>query len=183
MLLPADLRPKLRPDYVKSLDPVKRQEVLKLLEELRSFEIRPRESCCNHGKIMLADRRFKLLVEAAVAHDQQPVANGEQFLEFRRNDDDANSAARQIYQNTVDLLPGAYVDPPRWLIANQQLGAAQQCAREQGFLLVTAAKHSSWTRKGSGLGSSPTTLMPHWLGSIGSRHKSKCVPKLPTIVR
>ena len=40
MLLPADLRPKLRPDYVKSLDPAKRQEVLKLLEELRSFEIR-----------------------------------------------------------------------------------------------------------------------------------------------
>src|ERR1700730_14991018 len=40
MLLPADLRPKLSPDYVKSLEPVRRQEVLKLLEELRSFELR-----------------------------------------------------------------------------------------------------------------------------------------------
>ena len=98
---------------------------------------------------MFAYRGLKLLVDAAVAYDQQPVANGEQFLEFRRNDDDANPAARQIYQDTVDLLPGADVDPPCWLIANQHLGAAQQCAREQGFLLVAAAKHADRSIKRS----------------------------------
>ena len=40
MLLPADLRQKLSPDYVNCLDPTKKREVLALLEELRNFENR-----------------------------------------------------------------------------------------------------------------------------------------------
>jgi hypothetical protein len=41
-LLPGDLKQKLSPDYIKSLEPAKKREVLSLLEELKNFEIRRR---------------------------------------------------------------------------------------------------------------------------------------------
>ena len=39
-LFPADLRQKLSPDFIKSLDPAMKREVVDLLEDLQSFEIR-----------------------------------------------------------------------------------------------------------------------------------------------
>ena len=61
MLLPADLRQRLSPDSVNCLDPVKMPEVLSLLEELKSFEVRGRlMEWCRHCGVEPAAHQISL---------------------------------------------------------------------------------------------------------------------------
>jgi hypothetical protein len=72
MLLPADLRQRLSPDSVNCLDPAKMREVIALLEELKSFEVRRRLiDWCRHCGIEPAAHHRLLISEL------EKVARGE----------------------------------------------------------------------------------------------------------
>ena len=59
----------------------------------------------------------------AIAHDQDAVAEHQQLLHLRRDDDDADARGREPGENAVDLILGANVDATRRLVADQYSGA------------------------------------------------------------
>ena len=106
--------------------------------------------------------------DMALAHLHDPVGEDRQFLDIRRNNNDADAAPRQFAEGLVNLLARADVDAARRLVEDQKFGARTQPSRDQRFLLVATREVPDLGRRARGLDAEvldqAAGLVSHFLG-------------------
>ena len=99
----------------------------------------PGECGGHEGRLAEVGARERGRDASRCQHDDA-IAQGHQFLEVARDDDEAVPAIGQITQSRVNRLPGADVDAARRLVHEQHGAVAQQPAGQHDLLLVAAAQ-------------------------------------------
>src|SRR5437016_11365808 len=68
------------------------------------------------------------------------MADAHQLGKVRGDDEDAFPRRRQPPEELIDLETGADVDPARWLVEDEHLGAAEEPLGEHYLLLIASGE-------------------------------------------
>ena len=109
--------------------------------------------------------------EAALAHDEHAVGEGEDLGQLGGDDQDGHAVAGQLGEQAVDLGLGADVDPAGRLVDDEQRRLAGQPLGQHDLLLVAAREQRD--RAGD-----PAVLDLEALGPVGGERALGARPKM-----
>ncbi|NYJ68731.1 hypothetical protein HNR16_003519 [Pseudoclavibacter chungangensis] len=75
-----------------------------------------------------------------ILHDDDPLAQPYDLLQFRGDEDDGGALLRELDDGLLDLGLGPDVDAARGLVEDEQLGTRREPAAEQHLLLIAAGE-------------------------------------------
>src|SRR4051794_37338824 len=100
-----------------------------------------------HQHLVLVRGAAHLTNDKAIAHDEKAMAEAEELLQLRRDEEDRDAPPGELEKNLVDLLLRADIDAARRLVADQEARVAEEGTAEQHLLLVAARELSHRRRE------------------------------------